>query len=146
MVTALMAEISVETAMVTANWWKNKPGDAADERARHEHGAQHQRHRDDGTGDFIHRLDGGGAGVEAGRHVPFDVFQHDDGVVHDDADGQHQAEQRDVVEAEAEGGHDRESADDGDGHVDQRQDHGPPILEENQHHEADQRHRFAATS
>jgi hypothetical protein len=25
MVTALIAEITVETAMVTANWWKNCP-------------------------------------------------------------------------------------------------------------------------
>ena len=40
------------------------------------------------------------------RDVALDVLDHDDGVVDHDADGQHQAEQRQVVEREAERRHD----------------------------------------
>ena len=39
------------------------------------------------------------------RDVALDVFHHDDGVVHHDADGQHQAEQRQRVDAEAQHEH-----------------------------------------
>ena len=42
------------------------------------------------------------ARLQALLEPALDVLDDDDGVVHDDADGQHQAEQRDVVEAEAE--------------------------------------------
>ncbi len=75
-------------------------GDAAQEANRDEHRAQHQGDRQDGAGDFLHRLDGGRARVQAGGDQPLDVLQHHDGVVHDDADGQHQAEQRQVVQRE----------------------------------------------
>ena len=68
-----------------------------------------------------------------------DVFHHDDGVVHDDADGQHQAKQRDVVEAEAQGRHDGERADDGDtGTAIIGRSARPPVLQEHQHDDADQ--------
>ena len=114
--------------------------DAARERARHENRAQHQGHRDDRPGDFLHGLDGGRADVVAAGEHPLDVLQDDDGVVHDNADGQHQSEERDVVQAEFHGSHDGESADDRDGHVDHGQDHRFPVLEEDEHHEADQSH------
>ena len=62
-------------------------------------------------------------------------FQHDDGVIHDDADGQHQAEQRQVVECEAQHAamtgercHDEHD----NRHVNHRQDRGSPILQEEQ--------------
>ena len=41
------------------------------------------------------------AGVEPRRHEPFDVFQHHDRVIDDNADGEHQAEQGQVVKREA---------------------------------------------
>ena len=47
MVMALMAEMIVETAMVTANWRKNCPVMPAQEAARNEHGAQDQRDGED---------------------------------------------------------------------------------------------------
>ena len=89
----------------------------------------------------VHGLDGGRSGVQAGRHQPLDIFQHHDGVVHDDADGQHQPEQRQVVQAEAQCRQDGESADQGDGHVDHRQDHGLPVLQEEQHDQGHQQDR-----
>ena len=52
-----------------------------------------------------------------------DVLQHHDRVVDDDADRQHQPEQRQIVQREAQQQHDRERADQRHGHVDQRQDH-----------------------
>ena len=99
-VTALIAEMIVDTEIVTANWRKNWPVMPPNEGARHEHGAQHQGHRDDRPGHLIHRLNGRRANVEPGRHQSLDVLEHDDGVVHHDADRQHQAEEGDVVEAE----------------------------------------------
>src|SRR5262249_181583 len=111
--------------------------DAADERARHEHGAQHQTDGDNRPRHFFHGLDGGGARFVAARNHAFDVLQHDDGVVHHNADGQHETKQRDVIEAEIHQSHDGEGADDRYGDVDHGQDHGSPILQEKQHHHAD---------
>ena len=76
-------------------------GDAGDERARHEDRAQHQADRDHRPGHLVHGLERRFRGVQAVFDVMLDRLDHDDGVVHHDADGQHQAEQRQVVEAEA---------------------------------------------
>ena len=81
--------------------------------------------------------------VAASRRQPvldvvLDGLDDDDGVIDHDADGQHQAEQRQVVQAEAQGGHDGEGADDGDRHGDQRNEGRPPVLQEQQHHQGDQ--------
>ena len=107
-------------------------------RAGDEHRAEHQRDGDDRPGDLAHRLDRRRAGVHALRHPPLDVLEHHDGVVHHDADGQHQAEQRQVVQAEPGDEHDRERAGQGDRHVDHGQDHRPPVLEEQQHDDRDE--------
>ena len=72
----------------------------------------------------------------------FDVLDHHDGVIDHDADGQDQTEEGDVVQAEAEGGHDGEGADDGDGDGDQRDEGGPPVLQERQDDNGDQHHRL----
>ena len=117
-------------------------GDAADEGARHEHGAEHQRHGDHRPGDFVHRLARGLARRQPLLQPALDVLDHHDRVVDHDADRQHQAEQRDVVQAEAEGGHDRERADDGHRHGDQRDERRPPVLQEDQHDDADQHDRL----
>ena len=50
-------------------------------------------------------------GLRPGGDVALDVLDHDDGVVDDDADGEHEAEQRQVVEREAEHRHEEERAD-----------------------------------
>ncbi|MNM94053.1 hypothetical protein D3C81_1064430 [compost metagenome] len=70
------------------------PGKAGDECSRHEHGAQHQGGGNDRAGHFTHGFLCGFQRFQAQADVTFDVFHHDDGVVHHDTDGQHQAEQR----------------------------------------------------
>ena len=68
-------------------------GDAGDENGGNEHRRQNQRDGDDRAGDFLHGLEGGVLGRHAFFDVAFDGFDDDDGVVHHQADGQHQAEQ-----------------------------------------------------
>ena len=80
---------------------------------------------------------------QAVRQSMLDVLDHHDRVVDDDADRQHQAEQREVVEAEAQQRHDGERADERHGHGDQRQDHRPPVLQEEQHDDGHQDDRVA---
>ena len=81
------------------------------------------------------RLDGGFPHL----HVPDDVLQHDDGVVHHESDRQRQRHQREVVQAVPEQVHHREGADD---RQRQRQagDHGrrqvPQEQEDHQDHQA----------
>ncbi len=139
MVMALIAEMIVETVIVTANWRKNWPVMPLIS-AGHEDGAEHQPHGDDWPGDLFHRLERGGAGLKPVGHLPLDVFQHDDCVVDHDADRQHQPEERNVVQAESQRGHHGERADERDGHVDHRQDHRPPVLQEKEHDQADNGH------
>ena len=82
-----------------------------------------------------------------GRHalldVAHDVLQHDDGVVDDEADGERQAEQRDVVDREAERVHRAEGRDERDRHGDARDEGRRQAAEEeedHQDHEADRQH------
>ena len=119
------------------------PGDAADERAGHEHGAEHQGDGDDRAGHFVHGLAGGLARRQPLGQPALDVFHHHDGVVNHDADRQHQAEERQVVEREADAGHDGERAHDGHRHGHQRNQGRPPVLQEHQHHHGHQEGRFA---
>ncbi len=72
------------------------PGDARDEGHRHENGQQDQADGDDRSGDLLHRLERGFGRRQARLLLQdaLDVLDHDDGVVDDDADGEHQGEQR----------------------------------------------------
>ena len=67
-----------------------------------------------------------------------DRLHHDDGVVHDNTDSQHQAEKGEVIQAEPHGRHDGECAHDRHGHGHEGNQSGSPILQEHQH---DQRHQ-----
>ena len=100
-VSELKAEITVETAIVTANWRKNWPVMPPMKRARHEHRTQHQGHGDHRPGDFVHRLARGLARRQALFQPALDVFHDHDRVVDHDADRQHQPEQRQVVQRKA---------------------------------------------
>ena len=75
-------------------------------------------------------------------HAAFDIvrgaFDHDDGVVDDDADRQHNGEQRGKIDAEAERPHRGECADDGDRNRGGRHQHGAPILQKHQDHDQHQ--------
>jgi hypothetical protein len=80
-------------------------GQAADERGGNEHRAQHQRDGDDRSGDLVHRLAVASTGETAERDVPLHVLDHHDGVVDHDADGEHEPEQGEHVDAEPERQH-----------------------------------------
>ena len=81
-----------------------------------------------------------------GIHPLFDVvlhrFHHDDGVIDHQADGQHQAEERERVDGEAERRKDNEGADERDRHGQQRNEGGAPALEEDEDDNDDQAERF----
>ena len=87
------------------------PRDAGNEGARNEHGTEHQSDREDRPGDLCHRLDGRLPSIEARGHLPFDVLQNHNRVVYYDPDGEHQAEERDVVQAVSQESHDGKGAD-----------------------------------
>mgnify|MGYP007026932923 CR=1 FL=1 len=115
-------------------------GDAADERGGHKHGAQHQSDSDNGPTDLLHGLDGGLTRRETFGDVSLDVFDHDDGVINDDADGEHETEERQIVQRESKGLHDGQRADERHRNGEQRDDGGTPALQEKNDHEDDEQH------
>ena len=76
------------------------------------------------------------------RHARFemagDIFQHDDGVVDDEAGRDGQRHQRQNVEAEAEQIHAAERAENGDRHGDAGDERGADVAQEQEHDEGDQ--------
>jgi hypothetical protein len=48
---------------------------------------------------FLHGLQGGVAAIQAAREMPLDIFDHDNGVVDHDAHREHEAKQREIVDA-----------------------------------------------
>ena len=73
----------------------------------------------------------------------FDRLDHHDGVIDNDANGQHESEQGQGIEAETDHGHRRERADDGHRHGDERYDGWPPALQEYEHNQRHENHRIA---
>ena len=115
-------------------------GDAADESGGHKHGTKHERDGDDGPANFLHGLDGGLTRRETFGDVSLDVFDHDNSIIDDDADSEHEAEEAQVVEREAEDLHDRQRADERHRNGEQRDDGGTPALQEKNDHEDDEQH------
>ena len=113
-------------------------GDAADKGARDEHALKHQSHGHHRAGHLFHRLVGCLLRLEAVFDVMLDRLHDDNGIIDDNTDRQYQSEQRQVVEREADGGHDREGADHGDGNGGQRNECRAPALQEDQHHDGDE--------
>ena len=68
-------------------------GDSRDENRRNKHRRENERERNDRAGDFLHRFERGVFGLHAFFNVAFDGFDNDNGVVNDQADGEHQAEE-----------------------------------------------------
>jgi hypothetical protein len=117
------------------------PGYARDEAGGQEDADQHQCDRDERARHLVHRLVRGLAGAEALLFdQPLDVLDHDDRVVDDNTDGEHHAEQRQVVERIAEGGEHRERTDQRDRDRDDRNERRPPALQEQEDHECDEDH------
>ncbi len=97
----MTSEITAAAEIVTANWRKNTPGNTGDESGRYEHGEEDEADGYQRARDLFHGLVGG---VFRPRraYVPLDVFDHDDGVVDDDADREDEREQRERVDRIAE--------------------------------------------
>ena len=118
------------------------PGNAGDEGGRHEHRAEHQRDRDQRAADLVHALARGIARREPRRDIALDILDHHDRVVDNDPDGEHQAEQRQIVEREAEQAHHEEGADERDRDRQDRDDCRAPSLQEQDYHQYDQHDRL----
>ena len=78
--------------------------------------------------------------------VPVGVLQHDDRVVHHDADGEREGEQGEVVDREAEEVHDREGRDDGRRDREARDDRRPQVPQEDEDDDHDQAARRGSAS
>ena len=74
-------------------------GQPGQERRRDEHRHEHQRDAEDRPEQLVHRLDGGIVRRQPMLDVLGRAFDHDDGVVDDDADGEDDGEQRRQVHA-----------------------------------------------
>ena len=109
---------------------KELPGDPGDEGARDKHGRQYQSNRDHRRRNLVHGPDRGGARPHPLFDVMLDRFDDDDRVVDHDPDRQHQAEQGQVIDAEAHRQHDGERTDDRHRHGDQGNHRRPPVLQE----------------
>ena len=116
---------------------------SAEERHRQEHRGQHHADADQRAGDFVHRL-----ARRVLRAEPLvddqtlDVLDHDDGVVDQEADGEHHTEQGERVDRIAGHGHHREGAEQHHRHCDGRDQRRPPVLQEQEHDEEDEYHRL----
>ena len=74
-------------------------------------------------------------------HVARDVLEHHDGVIDDEAGGDDERHEREVVEAVAEQVHGAEGAEERDRHRDRRHQGGAPVAQEQEHHQDDERDR-----
>ena len=74
--------------------------------------------------------------------VAVDVFQHHDGVVHHQADGQHQPQQGQGVDGETQGVEEDEGADQRYRNGHERDQRRPPVAQEHEDHRHHQRQRL----
>ena len=81
-------------------------------------------------------------GGEAVTNMPLDVLHHDDRVVDHNADGEHETQQREIVERKAKSRHDRKSADQRNRNRHDRDDGCAPTLQEQDDDQNDQSRRF----
>ena len=104
------------------------------------------RHQDEGGGqDGEAHLTGATVGGHQPRlavldHAPVDVLQDDDGIVHHQADGQHQGQQGKDIDGEAQAPEGEEGGDEGNGHHHRRHQGGAAVAQkevDHQHHQDD---------
>ena len=101
-------------------------------------GHQSRRHGDDRKPDFTGTLDTGRKRVHAFFNVPENIFQHDNRIIHHQADGQHQGQQGERIDGKTGQRHQRESTHQTDRNGDDRNDGG---AQRTQKHEDDQGHQ-----
>ena len=95
---------------------------------------------------LLHRLERRVLRRQAVLDVVLDRLDHDDRVVDDQADRQHQAEQRQRVDGEAEQREQCERADQRDRHGEQRNQRGAPALQEQEDDDDHQHQRLDRAS
>ena len=118
-------------------------GDAAEERDGHEHRAKHEHDGDHRARDLAHRFERRLEGRHPVlAHQALDVLQHDDGVVHHDADREDQREERERVYREAHCPEPGKGADQRHGHRDHRDERRSPGLQEEEHDREHQQRRL----
>src|SRR5262249_49270266 len=120
--------------------------DAAHEQDGEEYRHQRDADREHREADLAGSLQRGGARLHARLHVPHDVLEHHDGIVHHEAGGDGEGRERQVVQAVAAQPHDSERADERHGHGHRRYERGARTAQEgedderHQDHGDDQRH------
>ena len=118
-------------------------GGAGEERHRHEDRGEHEADAHERAGDLVHRL---ARRLERRQsflaHQAFDVLDHDDGVVDEQADRQHHREHRQHVDRVAERGEHAERAQQYDRHGDRRDQRRAQVLQEQEHDEEDEQDRL----
>ena len=117
------------------------PGDAGDENGRDKDRRENEGKRHHRSGNFVHGLKRGCFGRHAILDMALGGFDHDDGVVHYQADGEHETQERQGVESETEDREKREGADERDGNCHQRDERGAPALQKNEDDDDDEDQR-----
>ena len=117
-------------------------GEPRNERHGHEHRGQHESDRDDRRGHLGHRVPRRLPQRLAQLELTLHVLDDDDRVVHDQPDRQHQPAQRQRIDREAEGRHQRKRGHQRDRDRDHRDDRRPEPLEEDEHDDHDQHERL----
>ena len=108
--------------MTTANSWSSRPTMPPMNSTGRNTAASDSGHRDDGEADLARAVQRRLHAPLAHLHVADDVLEHHDGVVDDEAHGERQRHQREVVDRVAQHVHDHERADDGHGQGQARDD------------------------
>src|SRR5215472_2277347 len=111
------------------------------EGGRHKHGREHQGDSNYRRGDFFHGFERGGFGSQTILYMALDRFHYHDGVVHHQANRQHQAKKRKRVDGETKQRKDSEGAHQRDGHGQQGNQGRAPALEKQIDHQDHQRNR-----
>ena len=124
---------------------KQPADNVAHEQERDQHGKQGNGQRYDGEADLLGAAQRGFERVHAVFDIARDIFDHHDGIVDDEAGGDGQRHQRQIVEAEAQEIHRPERADDRQRHRQARNDGSGQRAQKNEdhkHHQHDRERQF----
>ena len=128
-------------AMTKPNSVNRRPAVRRQEGDRHEHRHQGGGGGDDGEEHLARAQHGRGARAQALAAAALDVFQHDDGIVHHQAAGQHQRQQGQQVDRKAQQPDRAKRADQGHRNGHRRHQRRPPAAQEHADHGDDDHHR-----
>ena len=118
-------------------------GDTGNEGRRNKDGGQDESDGDDRSGDFLHGLHGRVVRRHSLFNVVLDGLDDDDGVIDDQADGEHEPEKRESVDGEAEQGKNDKGSDERNRNSEQRDEGGAGALKKDVDDDDDEDQRFA---